>query len=71
MNFVEPTRDLEVIQKIKDKIRKQGAYRDLLLFTPGIKTGLRISGILKIQWYKLLKRDLSVLKPGTLEKSIV
>ena len=48
MNFVQPIRDIEIIEKVKNELLKSG-YRDYLLFIMGINTGLRISDLLKIR----------------------
>ena len=49
MNFVEPIRDRKKIAQIKNLLRGQGRYRDLLLFVVGINTALRISDLLQLQ----------------------
>ena len=49
MNFVEPIRDKKKIAQIKNLLRGQGRYRDLLLFVVGINTGLRVSDLLTLQ----------------------
>ena len=43
MNFVEPIRDRNKIAQIKNQLRGQRRFRDLLLFTMGINSALRIS----------------------------
>jgi len=48
MNTVQPIRDKQTIEKIKN-ILKAGLYRDYLLFVTGINTGLRISDILNLK----------------------
>jgi hypothetical protein len=48
MNFVEPIRDRKKIAQIKNQLRGQGRYRDLLLFVVGINTALRISDLLEL-----------------------
>jgi len=48
MELVQPIRDREVIQKIKDILKING-YRDYLLFIAGINTGLRISDLLNLK----------------------
>ena len=48
MKIVQPIRDREIIAKIKTELLKNG-YRDYLLFSLGINTGLRISDILKLK----------------------
>ena len=49
MNFVEPIRDRKRIAQIKNQLRGQGRYRDLLLFTVGINSALRISDLLRLR----------------------
>jgi hypothetical protein len=48
MNFVEPIRDRKKIAKIKNQLRWQRRFRDLLLFIVGINTALRISDLLTL-----------------------
>ena len=48
-NFVEPIRDRKKIAQIKNQLRGQCRYRDLLLFVVGINTALRISDLLELQ----------------------
>ncbi|PEZ05548.1 site-specific integrase [Bacillus sp. AFS018417] len=48
MNFVQPIRDLEQIQQIKEYL-KEKSERNYILFVMGINTGLRISDILKLK----------------------
>jgi integrase len=47
-NAVEPIRNLEKIQEIKDYLLRR-SYRDYFLFTFGINSGLRISDILPLR----------------------
>jgi integrase len=49
MNFVEPIRDRKKIAQIKNLLRGQKRFRDLLLFVMGINTALRISDLLQLQ----------------------
>jgi hypothetical protein len=42
MNFVEPIRDRKKIAQIKNLLRGQKRFRNLLLFVVGINTALRI-----------------------------
>jgi len=49
MNFVEPIRDKKKIAQIKNLLRGQRRYRDLLLFVVGINTALRVSDLLTLQ----------------------
>ena len=48
MNFVEPIRVLKKIAQIKNQLRLQRRYRDLLPFVVGINTALRISDLLEL-----------------------
>ena len=49
MSFVEPIRDRKKIAQIKNQLRGQMRFRDLLLFVVGINTALRISDLLQLQ----------------------
>jgi integrase len=49
MNFVEPIRDRKKIAQIKNLLRGERRFRDLLLFVVGINTALRISDLLEVQ----------------------
>ena len=49
MNFVEPIRDWKKIAQIKNQLRGQRRYRDLLLFVVGINTAVRISDLLELR----------------------
>jgi integrase len=49
MNFVEPIRDRKKIAQIKNQLRGQERFRDLLLFTVGVNTALRISDLLQLR----------------------
>lgn len=46
MNFVEPVRDCKKIAQIKNMLRGERRFRDLLLFTVWINTALRVSDLL-------------------------
>lgn len=48
MNFVDPIRDKKKIAQIKNLLRGERRYRDLLLFVVGINTALRVSDLLKL-----------------------
>jgi integrase len=49
MNFVEPIRDRKKIAQIKNLLRGEERFRDLLLFTVGINSALRISDLLRLR----------------------
>lgn len=48
MNEVQPIRSLEKIQELKNRLAINGS-RDVLLFSMGINTGLRISDLLNLK----------------------
>ncbi|QWH60185.1 site-specific integrase [Bacillus mycoides] len=48
MNFVQPIRDPEQIQQIKEYLKEKNE-RNYILFVMGINTGLRIGDILKLK----------------------
>ena len=49
MNIVEPIRDRKKIAQIKNQLRGQRRFRDLLLFAVGINTAIRISDLLVLE----------------------
>jgi len=48
MEFVQPIREKEINEQVKNELLKQG-YRDYLIFVAGINTGLRISDLLELK----------------------
>ena len=54
MNFVEPIRDRKKIAQIKNLLRGQRRFRDLLLFVVGINSALRISDLLQLRVVHLM-----------------
>ena len=54
MKEVQPIRDTKKIDAMKSIMKGESNYRDLLLFTLGINTGLRISDILALKWGSFL-----------------
>jgi integrase len=63
MNFVEPIRDRKKIAQIKNFLRGQRRYRDLLLFVVGIHTALRISDLLQLRIVHLVDDQRTHLLP--------
>ncbi len=57
MNFVEPIRDRKKIAQIKNLLRGEHHYRDLLLFVVGINTALRVSDLLKLRVGDFVESD--------------
>ena len=49
MNFVQPIRSRKRIAQMKNLLRGQSRYRDLLLLVVGINTALRVSDLLKLR----------------------
>ena len=62
MNFVEPIRSTKKIAQIKNLLKGQGRYRDLLLFTVGINTALRVSDLLRLHIGDFVDQDGRVRK---------
>ena len=50
MMEVQPIRDRKIIDKIKELMSTDGKSKELLLFTIGINSALRISDILRLKW---------------------
>jgi len=48
MNVVEPIRDIEKIEEIKDVLLEK-SYKNYMIFLVGINTGLRIGDLLKLK----------------------
>lgn len=62
MNFVEPIRDRKKLAQIKNLLRGQGRFRDLLLFAVGINTALRISDLLQLRFDHFLDEQKQIKK---------
>ncbi len=60
MNFVEPIRERKKISQIKNLLRGQYRYRDLLLFVVGINTAVRISDLLDLRISHFLDKNLRI-----------
>ncbi|PGH92540.1 tyrosine-type recombinase/integrase [Bacillus thuringiensis] len=80
MNLVQPIRDREVIQEMKELFKEQNE-RNYILFLLGINTGLRISDILRLRvrdvegWSifireKKTKKIKEVKMPSNLKKAL-
>ena len=48
MEFVDPIKDIESINSIKEILKKK-SQRDVLLFVFGINTGIRVSDLLSLK----------------------
>ncbi|PNS34544.1 MULTISPECIES: site-specific integrase [unclassified Mesotoga] len=64
MKEVQPIRDSKKIDAMKAIMKGESNYRDLLLFTLGINTGLRISDILALKWSSFINGGGRLLKSG-------
>jgi integrase len=64
MNFVQPIRDKEKINQIKEELKVTNV-RNYMLFVLGINTGLRISDILKLKVGDLKDSHLSMREQKT------
>lgn len=57
MEFVEPIRSTKKIAQIKNLLKAQARYRDLLLFVVGINAALRVSDLLSLEVGDFLDPD--------------
>ena len=64
MKEVQPIRDTKKIDAMKAIMKGKSNYRDLLLFTLGINTGLRISDILALKWDDFINGGGKLLNAG-------
>lgn len=60
MKFTEGIKDPKKITQIKNILRAEGDYRNLLLFNLGINVWLRITDLLSLQVKHLYEEDLTV-----------
>ena len=56
MNIVQPIRDLDKLEDMKEELKKFGT-RNYVLFYTGINTGLRISDLIKLNRDDIRNRD--------------
>ncbi|MBM7650528.1 integrase [Bacillus ectoiniformans] len=68
MNFVEPIRDIEVLEDIQ-RFLKHKEMRDYALFLLGIYTGLRVSDILKLKVKDVRNQKHIVIKEKKTKKA--
>ena len=57
MNFVQPIRDIELVNEISDYIEKQFGLKYKVMYEIGINTGLRISDILNIKFWQVRGKE--------------
>lgn len=72
MKFVQPIRDPEVIEAIKEDLRFS-SIRDYLFFSFGVYSGLRVSDLLQLQKLDVLGSHVTIYeqKTGKLKKFII
>lgn len=56
MNFVQPIRDKEKLEEMKEELKKSGT-RNFMMFYTGINTGLRISDLVKLNRDDVRNKD--------------
>ena len=59
MKLVQPIRDKNKIEEMKEQLKKNGT-RDFMLFYTGINTGLRISDLVKLNRDDVRNKDVSM-----------
>lgn len=70
MNFVQPIRDKQKLEEMKDELKKSGT-RNYILFYAGINTGLRVSDIIKLKYddirdeYNNMRSHISIIEEKT------
>ena len=70
MNFVQPIRDKNKLEEMKEELKKRGT-RDYLMFLTGINSGMRVSDIVKLKYddvrdnYGNMKSHISILEQKT------
>lgn len=68
----QPIRDIKKIQDCKDWLLVNKTFRDYLLFTVGLNTGLRISDLVKLKVSDVQNKDmLSVIQEKTKKETII
>ena len=70
MNFVQPVRNLEKVDKMKEFLRNK-SERDYIMFVLGITVGLRISDILSLKKEDLLKTHIDIVEKKTRKRKRV
>lgn len=56
MNTVQPIRDREKLEEMKEELKKRGT-RDYLMFLTGINSGMRVSDIVKLNYDNVRNQD--------------
>lgn len=70
MEFVQPIRDKQTIEEMKDYL-KQRNERDYVMFMIGINTGLRIGDILKLMVKDVSGEEIKIIEAKTGKKKAV
>lgn len=70
MNFVQPIRDQETIDAIKEYLKQQ-SYRNYMMFVFGINTGLRIQDILRLRVRDVVGEQLIMIEMKTKKRKFL
>ena len=62
---VQPIRDRKVIERMKELMSVDGRSKELLLFTLGINSALRVSDILRLRWGDLKGETIRIKEKKT------
>ncbi|WP_117161446.1 site-specific integrase [Paraliobacillus sp. X-1268] len=65
---VQPIRDKELLDDMKQSLKRWCGQRDYILFLIGINTGLRIGDLLKLKGNDLYKKRRIIIKEGKTDK---
>lgn len=68
MKLVQPIRDMDMVQAMKNELLRTG-YRNYMLFNIGINTGLRVSDILNLKVCDVKERRHIIIKEQKTGKS--
>ena len=63
MNIVQPIRDLQKLEEMKEELKKTGT-RNYMMFLTGINSGIRISDLIKLNVDDIRNQD------GTMKQHI-
>ena len=70
MNFVQPIRDKNKLEEMKDELKKSGT-RNYMMFFVGINSGMRVSDIVKLNYndvrdeYGNMRRHITIIEQKT------
>jgi integrase len=73
MKFVQPIRDIEKVEEIKEKLKLK-SHRNYLMFLLGINTGLRVSDILQLKIKHIREKEhivITEIKTGKAKRILI